>query len=279
MTNDLQIKTDPSRLCIHTQTFRNLSIEQAVGLFSENNVRGISVWRHTLEGRDVRETGEMIRDAGLEVVSLVRGGFFASASLSARTSAVKDNIDAIEEARNLGAPLLILVCGADPAQSLSDSRNQIQAGIKALLPHAEKAGVRLAIEPLHPMYADTRSAVISLKQANDMAESLGSDYAGVAVDVYHLWWDQELEQEIARCGVMNKLLAFHVCDWKIPTEDMLEDRGLMGEGCINIKQIRSWIEGTGFEGYIEVEIFSRKYWAMDQEKYMEKILHAYAEHV
>ena len=125
-----------------------------------------------------------------------------------------------------------------------------------LLPEAKAAGVKLAIEPLHPMYADTRSAINTLAQANDMAEALNSPWVGVAVDVYHLWWDPALENEIERCGRNNNLLAFHICDWKSPTIDMLNDRGLMGEGCIPIRKIRSWVEEAGFNGFIEVEIFS-----------------------
>ena len=135
----------------------------------------------------------------------------------------------------------------------------------------------LAIEPLHPMYADTRSAINTLSQANDMAEALHSPWVGVAVDVYHLWWDPFLEKEIKRCGENGNLLAFHVCDWKVPTTDLLLDRGLMGEGCIPVKKIRSWVETTGFNGFNEVEIFSSKYWQQDQSQYLKKIITAYKE--
>jgi sugar phosphate isomerase/epimerase len=144
-----------------------------------------------------------------------------------------------------------------------------------LLPQAKAAGVKLAIEPLHPMYAGDRSAINTLEQANDMAEEINSDFVGVAVDVYHLWWDHHLKEEIKRCGKNNNLLAFHVCDWNVPTTDFLNDRGLMGDGCINVLEIRGWVEATGFRGYNEVEIFSDKYWAMDQQEYLKKIKHAY----
>jgi sugar phosphate isomerase/epimerase len=136
----------------------------------------------------------------------------------------------------------------------------------------------LAIEPLHPMYADTRSAINTLAQANDMAEKLNSHWVGVAVDVYHLWWDSQLETEIMRCGKNNKLLAFHISDWKSPTVDILNDRGLMGEGCIPVRKIRSWVEATGFRGFNEVEIFSNEYWKLDQSVFLEKILTAYKAH-
>ena len=174
--------------------------------------------------------------------------------------------------------MLVLVCGADPTQSLEDSRKQIQDGIAAILPSASSAGVKLVIEPLHPMYADIRSAINTMAQANEIAESFNSVYVGVAVDVYHVWWDPNLQQEIQRCGKNNHLFAFHICDWKSPTTDMLLDRGLMGEGCIPIKQIREWVEATGFNGFNEVEIFSNSYWKEDQHVFLKKIIEAYKTH-
>jgi len=176
----------------------------------------------------------------------------------------------IEEAAELGTKQIVLVCGADPSQSLDDSRKQIQDGIAALIPEAMAAGVKLAIEPLHPMYADSRSVINTLAQANDMIEALNSPLVGVAVDVYHLWWDPNLEKEIERCGKNKTLLAFHVCDWKTPTTDFLNDRGLMGKGCIPIPKIRSWVEATGFDGFIEIEIFSNDYWKEDQSLFLKK---------
>ena len=217
---------------------------------------------------NIKQTGEMLRQHGLEIVSLCRGGFFPSREPDKRRAAIDENRRAIEEAFRLGTDKIVLVCGADPAQSLEDSRKQIHDGIAAILPEAEAAGVRLAIEPLHPMYADTRSAINTLAQANDLAEALNSQWVGVAVDVYHLWWDPALENEIKRCGRNNNLLAFHICDWKSPTTDMLNDRGLMGEGCIPLRKIRSWVEDAGFKGFIEVEIFSNEYWKMDQSEFL-----------
>jgi len=269
-----QIK-DPSKLCIHTITTKPWSIEQAAEEFGKAGVGGISVWRDTLEGLDIANTGDMIRANGLEVVSLVRGGFFPSIDAAKRKEAIKDNMVAIDEAEALGSPLIVLVCGAEPRIPLGKSRDQIRDGIEAILPYAEQAKVKLAIEPLHPMYADTRSGINTLEQANDMAEYFNSDQVGVAVDVYHLWWDPHLEREISRCGAHENLFAFHVCDWLNPTVDMLNDRGLMGDGCIDVKQIRGWVEQTGFSGFNEVEIFSTKHWAEDQHKFLDKILFAY----
>ena len=269
--------TDLSQLCIHTITTKPWSIEEAAKNYSAEGVKGITVWRDALANRNIKQTGQLLRDHGLNIVSLCRGGFFPNKEKEKRKLAIDDNLKAIEEAVELGSSLIVLVCGADPAQSLDDSRKQIQEGIQTILPQAAAAGIKLAIEPLHPMYADTRSAINTLAQANDMAERVNSPYVGVAVDVYHLWWDPSLEQEIKRCGENDHLLAFHICDWNSPTTDILNDRGLMGDGCIPVNKIRSWVEATGFTGFYEVEIFSNKYWQQDQSKFLKKIIKAYKE--
>jgi sugar phosphate isomerase/epimerase len=271
--------TDLSRLCIHTITTKPGGIEEAAKNYSANGVKGITVWRDALTGRNIKQTGDMLRQQGLSAVSLCRGGFFPSKEPSGRQAAIDDNRKAIEEAFELGTRLIVLVCGADPAQSLEDSRKQIHDGIAAILPYAEAANIRLAIEPLHPMYADTRSAINTMSQANDLAESLKSPWVGVAVDVYHVWWDPQLEKEIERCGKQRSLLAFHICDWKSPTVDLLNDRGLMGEGCIPIRKIRSWVESTGFNGFIEVEIFSNYYWKQEQSGFLKNIIASYRTYV
>ncbi len=269
---------DFSKLCIHTQTNRPWDLRRCVEEYHRAGVAGISVWRHLLEDITPREADRILKDHGMDVVSLVRGGFFTSVERARRELAIEDNLMAIEQAATIGAPLLVLVCGSDPGQSLEVSRDQIREGILKILPAAESEGVKLAIEPLHPMYAADRSAISTLSQANDMAEEINSVFLGVAVDVYHLWWDPLLQQEIGRCGEMGKLFAYHVCDWNVPLNDILNDRGLMGDGCIDLGQIRGWMEDAGFEGYREVEVFSDKYWAMDQVKYLDRIKRAYLEH-
>ena len=269
--------TDLSQLCIHTITTKPWSIEEAAKNYSVEGVKGITVWRDALANRNIKQTGQLLRDHGLNIVSLCRGGFFPNKEKEKRKLAIADNLKAIEEAADLGTKLIVLVCGADPAQSLEDSRKQIQEAIQTILPQAKAAGVKLAIEPLHPMYADTRSAINTLAQANDMAEQINSPYVGIAVDVYHLWWDPSLEQEIKRCGENDHLFAFHICDWNSPTVDLLLDRGLMGDGCIPLNKIRSWVEATGFNGFYEVEIFSNKYWQQDQSQFLKKIIKAYKE--
>jgi len=266
------------RLCLHSVTIKSWPIETAASKFSAAGAAGITVWRDALAGRDIAKTGQMIRDHGLAVVSLCRGGFFPARSTADRAKATEDNRRAIAEAHALGAPHIVLVCGAVPGQPLAESRKQITEGIAALLPDCEAAGVKLAVEPLHPMYADSRSAVNTLSQANDMVEKLGSPWVGVAADVYHLWWDPALENEIARSGRLKALLAFHISDWRTPTLDILNDRGLMGEGCIPLRQIRAWVEAAGFKAFNEVEIFSTRLWDSDPDEYLVNIVRAYRDH-
>lgn len=263
------------KLCLHTITTKPWPIETAARKFSKAGIKGISVWRDALEGRDPAVVKRMLDDEGLKVVSLVRGGFFPHTDKKKRAEAISENKKALEEAAAISAPLLVLVCGADPDQSLEESRKHIRDGINALLPVAGDLGIKLAIEPLHPMYADTRSAINTTKQATDMAVALESDLIGVAVDVYHLWWDPDLESEIKRCGKSRKIFAFHICDWKVPTSDFLLDREIMGKGCIPVPQIRKWVEDAGFTGFNEVEIFSNHYWSGDQDSYLKEIIEAY----
>jgi len=269
---------DFSKLCVHTLTTKQWNLQQCVENYNAAGIYGISVWRNVLEGQNLQEAKTMLDDHNMTVVSTVRSGFFPSFEKEKRAAAIDDNLLAIEQSAAIGSPLLVLVCGADGRQPLEKSREQIKEGILRILPEAKAAGVKLAIEPLHPMYAGDKSAINTLAQANTMAEEINSEFVGVAVDVYHLWWDDNLEAEIKRCGRNNNLLAFHVCDWNVPTTDFLTDRGLMGDGCINVPQIRGWVEETGFAGYNEVEIFSDKYWSINQIEYLEKIKNAYLNH-
>lgn len=271
--------TNYSKLCVHTQTNKPWTIEECITQYAAAGISAISIWRHLLEGKDLSEIKELLIKNEMEVVALVRGGFFPSVDDKQRALALEDNRLAMEQAAALGAPQVVLVCGADPNQSLKVSRQQIKEGIIALLPQAERLGVKLSIEPLHPMYAGDKSAISSLGQANDLCEEIDSPWVGVAIDVYHLWWDDQLEKEIYRCGKSDNIFAFHVCDWRVPTTDFLTDRGLMGEGCIPVKQIREWVEKAGFDGYNEVEVFSERLWAQDQKLYLEDIKKAYLNYI
>ena len=271
--------TDLSRCAIHTQTNKSWTLRQCIDHYSAAGIKGISVWRNVLEKIKLADAGKMLRNAGMTVPALVRGGFFVSKDAAAKTAAQDANRRCIEEAQAIGAEMIVLVVGAAPGISLPEARKQVAEGMAAILPQAQAAGVKLAIEPLHPMYAADRSCINRMAEARHVCELLRHPMIGIAVDVYHVWWDPDLEAEIARAGQMKTLLGYHVCDWRANTRHLLTDRGLMGDGCIDLRTIRGWVEATGFGGYNEVEIFSEEYWAMDQQGYLAKICQAYIEHV
>ncbi|QEN08111.1 sugar phosphate isomerase/epimerase [Oceanispirochaeta crateris] len=270
--NDL---TDLEKLCIHTITTKPWTIEESIEHYARAGVQGITLWRDALENRNRQTIRKRIQDAGLNIVSMCRGGFFPGDTAEKRELAIEDNLRLIDEAADVGAPHIVLVCGSEPNISLEESRQQIMEGISRIYGHAREKGVKLAIEPLHPMYADSRSAVNTMEQANDMCETLCLKNVGIAVDIYHLWWDPHLQEEIKRAGKSDNIMAFHTCDWKNPTTDFLLDRGLMGEGIAPIREIRSWVENGGFKGYVEVEIFSELHWKKDQKTFLEEIIQAY----
>jgi len=270
---------DLGRCAIHTMTNKPWSLAQCIAGYQKIGAGGISVWRNVLEAQGAKVSGKMLRDAGMVVPALVRGGFFVSADPKQRQSAMDSNRVCIDEAREIGAKMVVLVVGAVPGMSLEEARKQVTGAIATLAPIAQDAGVKLAIEPLHPMYAGDRSCINRMTEARHVCEQVGHPGVGIAVDVYHVWWDPNLQEEIALAGKQGTLFAFHVCDWRLNTRDLLDDRGLMGDGCIDLKTIRGWVEAAGFDGFNEVEIFSSEYWATDQDAYLEKIRAAYLKHV
>lgn len=266
---------DLSRLAIHTQTTKPLTLAQCIDAYSGAGVTGISVWRHTLEPTGAKEAGKMLRDAGMRVPALVRGGFFVAVDDKGRQQAIDLNRQCIDEAAAIGAEMVVLVVGAVPGVPLDEARKQVTEGIAALLDHASSARVKLAIEPMHPMYAADRSCINRIAEARHICEQLRHPMLGIAVDVYHVWWDPDLKTEIELAGKQGTIFGFHVCDWRIETRHFLTDRGLMGDGCIPIRTIRGWVEEVGFRGFNEVEIFSDTYWRMNQQSYLETIREAY----
>jgi sugar phosphate isomerase/epimerase len=264
-----------SRLCIHTITTRPWSLEKAVKKYRDAGVKGISIWESHLNECKNAKASEVLDDSGLEIVSYVRGGFFTGLSKSLRLEAIDHNKKMIDQARSIKAGILVLVCGSSPGQSLEESRSQIENGIEAILPWAESNRVKLAVEPLHPVYTDTRSAVNTLKNANDLVERFNSASLGIALDIYHLWWDPELDAEIARCGKNNNIFAVHLSDWRLPTRDVLNDREVMGKGIIDIQHFINQVKIAGFDGYLEVEIFSNEYWAVNQDEFLSTIVESY----
>jgi sugar phosphate isomerase/epimerase len=271
--------TDLSRCAIHTQTNKPWTLRECIDAYTAIGVRGIGVWRHTLHPQGPAESGRMLRDAGMSVPSLVRGGFFVAPTGAARQAAIDENRVCIDEAREIGAEMIVLVVGAVPGLPLADARKQVAEALATLAPHAAAAGVKLAIEPLHPMYAADKSCVNRMAEARHICEALRSPWVGIAMDVYHTWWDPDLQSEIRLAGEQGTLFGYHVCDWRVDTRHLLTDRGLMGDGCIPLRTIRGWVEAAGFRGFNEVEVFSEQYWSTDQHAYVERIRQAYLDHV
>jgi sugar phosphate isomerase/epimerase len=256
-------------------TNRPWSLRQCIDAYTAADVGGICVWRNVIERVGMREAGRMLRDSGRRVPALVRGGFFVAADDAGRRAAVEVNRRCVEEAHAIGADMVVLVVGAMPGVPLADARRQVADGIAAVLPDARGAGVKLAIEPLHPMYAADRSCINRAGDARRICEQLRDPLVGIAFDVYHTWWDPDLRDELRLAGQQGTLFGFHVCDWRANTRDFLNDRGLMGDGCIDIRTIRGWAEEAGFRGLNEVEVFSDEYWGMDQHAYLRKIREAF----
>ncbi len=234
---------------------------EAVDGCLRHGITTIAPWREQVAAIGLAEAARIVRANGLRLTGLCRGGFFPAPDVATRTAALDDNRRAVDEAAELGADCLVLVVGGLPGSSkdMPAARGMVAEGVAALLPHARAAGVPLAIEPLHPMYAADRACINTLGQALDLCETLGPGL-GVAIDVYHVWWDPDLAREIARAGRMGVIMAHHICDWLVPTRDLLTDRGMMGDGVIDLPGIRAMIEAAGFHGAQEVEIFSALDW-------------------
>ena len=270
--------TDLSRCAIHTMTNKPWSLRQCIDAYAEAGVGGISVWRNVIEPIGAKEAGRMLRASRLKVPALVRGGFFVANDEAGRRAAIDANRACVDEAHEIGADMIVLVVGALPGVPLAEAREQVADGIAAVLPHARGAGVKLAIEPLHPMYAADKSCVNRTADARAICEQLRDPFVGIALDVYHTWWDPDLRREIDLAGQQGTLFGFHVCDWRPDTRHLLTDRGLMGDGCIDIRTIRGWVEDAGFHGFNEVEVFSEEYWGSDQQAYVANICDAYLRH-
>ncbi len=236
------------------------SLPEVIDACAEHGIEWIGPWRHKVAEIGVEEARRRIDAAGLKVSSLCRGGFFAA------ENADEDNRRAVEEAAALGTDALVLVCGPPASKDLQQARDTIERGIETLLPHANEHGVRLGIEPLHPMMVGERSAIVTLGEALDIAERIGDPGVGVVIDVYHTFWDPRLEAEIARAE--GRIVGFHVNDWLAATKDTLLDRGMMGDGIIDLHGFRSMIDAAGYDGPIEVEILNPAIWDLPRAELM-----------
>ena len=249
-------------LSINLATVREqFTLAQAIDACVRQGLRAVAPWRDQVQAAGLKEAAAMVRANGLRVTGLCRGGMFPAADATGRAAAIEDNKRAIDEACALGADCLVLVVGGLPkgSKDIAAARQMVLDGIGTILDYARVNHMPLAIEPLHPMYAADRACINTLEQALDVCDALGGGM-GVAVDVYHVWWDPKLAQQIARAGAAGQILAHHICDWLVPTRDLLLDRSMMGDGVIDLRAIRRMIEDAGFKGPQEVEIFSAEDW-------------------
>ena len=242
-------------------------ISTVIDAVARHGYGAICPWRRDLQDENVAAIARQIRDAQLTVSGYCRSTYFPALTRQELEANIADNIKAVTDAATLGAACFVLVVGSLPegSRDLTAARAQVEDGVSRLLEHAKKVGIRLALEPLHPMYAGDRSCLNTLQQALDLAEkiepvSLSPPSLGVAVDVYHVWWDPDLAREITRAGKANRLFGYHVCDWLVPTRDLLTDRGMMGDGVIDLRMIRALMESANYNGPVEVEIFSSLDW-------------------
>jgi sugar phosphate isomerase/epimerase len=261
-----------AHLSINTATVRKqLPLPAIIEACAKRGIPAIDPWRDQVQAAGLAVVARQIKDAGIQLSGYCRGGFFTASDAAGLRAALDDNRRAVDEAKTLDASCLVMVAGSLPgalagepaSHDIAQARAQVFEGLAATLDYARQVGMPLAIEPLHPMQAAERACINTLEQALDICDALDpgrTGALGVALDVYHVWWDPKLESQISRAG-RERLLAYHVCDWLVPTRDLLNDRGMMGDGIIELKKIRGWVEAAGYAGFAEVEIFSDRWWS------------------
>jgi sugar phosphate isomerase/epimerase len=266
-----------SRLSLNQYTTRQWSVAQAIDGCARAGIPAIGLWRDLVAETGLKKSARLARDAGVTVSSLCRGGMFPAATVEERRRHIEDNRRAIDEAAALNTDVLVLVCGGIPERDIVGARQMVADGIAEIIPYTTERGIRLGIEPLHPMFAADRSVITTLGEANDLVERLQSPQIGVVIDVYHVWWDPTIEMEIRRAR--GNILGFHVNDWLVPPPDVLLGRGMMGDGVIELRRLRMAVEAAGYNDYIEVEIFNQQIWDMPGDAILELMKQRYLKHV
>ncbi|MFK4105491.1 sugar phosphate isomerase/epimerase family protein [Streptomyces sp. NPDC019531] len=273
--------TDLSRFSINQMTVKQLSMPELVDACRELSIGNVGLWREPVQSYGVEETAKLVRDAGLTVTTLCRGGFFTAIDPQERAAALDDNRRAVDEAATLGTDTLVLVSGGLPAGSkdLHGARERIADALSVLGPYAQERGVKLAIEPLHPMYASDRCVVSTLAQALDLAERFPAQQVGVTVDTYHIWWDDNAPAQIARAGAGGRIHTFQLADWTTPLpEGVLNGRGQIGDGSIDMREWQRYVEAAGYTGAIEVELFNDALWARDGREVLAETAERFVAH-
>lgn len=275
------MSTGLERFSINQMTVKQLSLPELVDSCLELGVPGVGLWREPVRAYGVEAAARLVRDAGLTVTTLCRGGFLTAIDPVERAEALGDNHAAIDEAAALGTDTLVLVSGGLPAGSkdLRGARERIADALAVLGPYAAERGVRLAIEPLHPMYAADRCVVSTLAQALDLAERFPADQVGVTVDTYHIWWDDTAPEQIARAGAGGRIHTFQLADWTTPLpEGVLNGRGQIGDGSIDMREWKRYVETAGYTGAIEVELFNDELWARGGREVLAETAERFVEH-
>ncbi|WP_328657493.1 sugar phosphate isomerase/epimerase family protein [Streptomyces sp. NBC_00334] len=272
---------DLTRFSINQMTVKQLSLPELTAACRETGIGNVGLWREPVQAYGVEAAAKLVREAGLRVTTLCRGGFLTAVDPGERARALADNRRAVDEAATLGTDTLVLVSGGLPPgdKDLRAARERIADALAELGPYAERHGVRLAIEPLHPMYASDRCVVSTLTQALDLAERFPAHQVGVTVDTYHIWWDDRAPAQIARAGAGGRIHTFQLADWTTPLpEGVLNGRGQIGDGAIDMREWTAYVETAGYTGPIEVELFNEGLWARDGREVLAETAARFAEH-
>ncbi len=278
---DTAAAPDLSRFSINQMTVKQLSLPELTAACRELGVGNVGLWREPVQAYGVEAAAKLVRDAGLRVTTLCRGGFLTAVGADARAEALADNRRAVDEAATLGTDTLVLVSGGLPPgdKDLRAARERIADALAELGPYAEEHGVRLAIEPLHPMFASDRCVVSTLAQALDLAERFPAQQVGVTVDTYHIWWDDRAPEQIARAGAGGRIHTFQLADWTTPLpEGVLNGRGQIGDGAVDMREWKGYVEAAGYTGAIEVELFNEGLWARDGREVLAETAARFAAH-
>lgn len=270
-------RSELARLSLNQMTTKAWSVHQAVEGCLRADIPAIGLWREKVAETGLRESARIVREAGIGVSSLCRGGWFPAAGVSARQARLTDNLRAVEEAAELGTDVLVLVCGPAPDKNIAAGRAMVMDALERLLPFAEQHRVKLGIEPLHPMFAADRSVITTLGEALNLVRHFASPFLGVIIDVYHVWWDPEIYRQIAAAG--DSIFGFHVNDWLVPIPDLLNGRGMMGDGVIEIRRLRQAVDAAGYRGPIEVEIFNQDLWRLPGDTLLTLLCQRFVEQV
>ncbi len=268
---------DKARLSLNQITTANWSVAEAVEGCVRHGVSSIALWRHKIEEAGLANCVRAVNHAGLRVSSVCRGGMFPAPTETERKKNIEDNFRAVDEAAALKADSLVLVVGGCAGIGLDDARKMVADGIAALVPYARERGVRIGLEPLHPMYAAERSVLVTIDQALGLAKHYDAGEVGVILDTFHIWWDPRVEKSIAEAA--GRIFGFHVSDWLVPLPDVLMGRGLMGDGAIDNRALRMLVEQAGYDGPIEVEIFNRLLWDSDPDKVLTQVIERFEKYV